>query len=100
MACSIARRDFIHRQPTPAATCTAIEALRRQRQTGKQIAAGVEISPATVSRVLRRLGLNRIRIWRSLEPERRYERENPSGIIHIDIKKARAFPAGRPPDHR
>ena len=34
--------------------------LRRQRYIGKQIAAEVGISPATVSRILRRLGLNRM----------------------------------------
>ncbi|MBB4264391.1 transposase [Bradyrhizobium sp. CIR3A] len=76
---------------TPATTCTAIEALRRQRHTGKQIAAEVEVSPATVSRVLRRLGLNRIRDLEPAEPERRYERETPGEIIHIDIKKLGRF---------
>jgi len=76
---------------TPPATCAAIEALRRQRHTGKQIAAEVEVSPATVSRVLRRLGLNRIRDLEPAEPERRYERENPGEIIHIDIKKLGRF---------
>ena len=76
---------------TPVATCTAIEALRRQRHTAKQIAAEVEVSPATVSRVLRRLGLNRIRDLEPAEPERRYERENPGEIIHIDIKKLGRF---------
>src|SRR6185437_8293110 len=45
---------------TPAAACAAVEVLRRQRHTGKQIAAEVGVSPATVSRILRRLGLNRI----------------------------------------
>ena len=45
---------------TPAATCATVEALRRQRYTGKQIAAQVGISPATVSRILLRLGLNRL----------------------------------------
>src|SRR5262245_10104478 len=45
---------------TPGATCDTVEALRRQRYTGKQIAAEVGISPATVSRILRRLGLNRL----------------------------------------
>jgi len=35
-----------------------IERLRRQRWTGKQIVAKTGVSPATVSRVLRRLGLN------------------------------------------
>ena len=43
---------------TPAAECAAVEASRRQRYTGKQIATEVGISPATVSRILRRLGLN------------------------------------------
>src|SRR6476659_8272307 len=76
---------------TPVATCTAIEALRRQRHTAKQIAAEVEVSPATVSRVLRRLGLNRIRDLEPAEPERRYERESPGEIIHIDIKKLGRF---------
>jgi transposase len=33
---------------------------RRQRWTGKQIAAETGVSPATVSRVLRRLGLNKL----------------------------------------
>src|SRR6185437_8874234 len=39
------------RKPTPQAVIEEIERLRRQRWTGKQIAAA-----ATVSRVLRRLG--------------------------------------------
>ena len=76
---------------TPVATCTAIEALRRQRHTGKQIAAEMKVSPATVSRILRRLGLNRIRDLEPAEPERRYERESPGEIIHIDIKKLGRF---------
>ena len=45
---------------TAPATAAAIEALRRQRYTAKQIAAEVAVSPATVSRILRRLGLNRL----------------------------------------
>jgi transposase-like protein len=42
---------------TPPATCAAVEALRRHRCTGKQIAVEVGISPATVSRILPRLAL-------------------------------------------
>lgn len=76
---------------TPLATCTAIEALRRQRHTGKQIAAEIAVSPATVGRVLRRLGLNRIRDLEPAAPERRYEREHPGKIIHIEIKKLGRF---------
>src|ERR1700709_2544742 len=37
------------RSKPPPATCKAIETLRQQRHTGKQIAAEVEVSPATVS---------------------------------------------------
>jgi transposase len=39
---------------TPQATCAAVELLRRQRHTGTQIAAELGLSPATVSRILRR----------------------------------------------
>jgi transposase InsO family protein len=71
-------------QPT---TCAVVEALRRRRHTGKQIAAEVGISPATVSRILRRLGLNRLAALEPAEPIRRYEREHPGELIHLDIKK-------------
>src|SRR5271165_5059593 len=47
-------------RPTPGAVVAQVEALRRQRFTGKQIAVETGVSPATVSRILRRLGLNRI----------------------------------------
>ena len=43
------------RRPTPQPVVEQVEALRRQRRTGKQIAAELRISPATVSRILRRL---------------------------------------------
>jgi transposase len=47
-------------RPTPQAVVEQVEALRRQRHTGKHIAAELRLSPATVSRILKRLGLNRI----------------------------------------
>ena len=86
---------------TPVSTCTAIEALRRQRHTGQQIAAEVKVSPATVSRVLRRLGLNRVRDLEPAEPERRYERENPGEINDPGAPRANGNwpdfdPNGRP----
>ena len=76
---------------TAPATCSAVEALRRQRYTGKQIAVEVGVSPATVSRILRRLGLNRLSALEPAEPVRRYEREHPGELIHIDIKKLGKF---------
>jgi hypothetical protein len=75
------------RQPTPASVVAEIERLRRQRWTGKQIAVQVRVSPATVSRVLRRLGLNKLGALEPAEPIRRYEREHPGELIHLDIKK-------------
>lgn len=76
---------------TAPATCAAVEALRRQRHTGKQIAAELGISPATVSRILKRLGLNRINALEPAEPVHRYERAKPGEMIHIDIKKLGRF---------
>lgn len=76
---------------TVPATCAVVEALRRQRYTGKQIAVETGVSAATVSRILRRLGLNRIRDLEPAEPVLRYEREHPGELIHIDIKKLGKF---------
>ena len=79
------------RRPTPPEVVERIEALRRQRLTGKAIAAETGVSRATVSRVLRRLGLNKLSALQPAEPVRRYERENPGELIHIDIKKLGKF---------
>jgi transposase InsO family protein len=78
-----------HSLPSQTApdTCAVVEALRRQRYTGKQIATEVGVSAATVSRILRRLGLNRLAALEPAEPVRRYEREHPGELIHLDIKK-------------
>src|SRR3954465_13973539 len=93
----------LHR-PTPAATVATVEALRRQRWTGQHIAAAVGVSPATISRILRRLGLTRIQALEPAPPGlprrqaltppppvRRDEREHPGELIHIDIKKLGRF---------
>jgi len=75
------------RKPTPPEVVARIEALRRQRWTGAQIASETGVSKATVSRILRRLGLNRLKALEPAEPVRRYERDRPGELIHIDIKK-------------
>ena len=79
------------RRPTPSETVARIEALRRQRWTGAQIARDTGVSTATVSRILRRLGLNRLRSLEPAEPVRRYQREHPGELLHIDIKKLGRF---------
>ena len=82
-----------HARPTatPGETIEQIIALRRQRITGKQIAAMLALSPATVSRVLRKARLSRMRDLDPPEPVRRYERAHPGELIHIDIKKLGRF---------
>jgi transposase InsO family protein len=84
------RPHRLHR-PTPEATAKRIEALRRQRWTGKQIARETNLSPATVSRVLRRRGLSRMKDLELAVPVIRYERKAPGEMIHIDIKKLGRF---------
>jgi hypothetical protein len=49
------------------------------------------VSPATVSRVLKRAGLSRMKDLEPAEPVRRYEYADPGGLIHIDIKKFGRF---------
>src|ERR1044071_486093 len=78
-------RPYRLRKPTPQVVVEQAGMLRRARHTGKQIAAELGISPATVSRILKRLGLNRLSALEPAVPARRYEREKPGEMIHIDI---------------
>src|SRR5262249_42711688 len=80
------------RKPTPPEVIERIESLRRQRMPGKEIATTVGVSPATVSRVLKRLGLSKLS---ALEPARPPRRDDPSRH-----QKARQVQSDRPPHHR
>jgi transposase InsO family protein len=84
-------------RPTPQAMVDRIEGLRRQRLTGKAIATATGVSAATVSRVLKRLGLSRLNALEPAEPVRRYQRERPGELLHLDIKKLGRF---NTPGHR
>src|SRR5215207_3009515 len=79
------------RQPTSPAVVDQVIALRRQRLPGQHIAKAAGVSPATVSRILKRAGLSRLRDLEPPEPVRRYERQHPGELIHIDIKKLGRF---------
>jgi transposase InsO family protein len=78
-------------RPTSQAVRDEIVVLRRERRTGKDIAKAVGVSPATVSRVLRQARLSRIKDIEPPPPVRRYERDNPGDMIHLDIKKLGRF---------
>jgi len=75
------------RAPTPPKVIKRIEQLRRQRMTGVRIAQLVGVSTATVSRVLKRLGLSRLSALDPEEPARRYEHALPGDMLHLDTKK-------------
>jgi len=65
--------------------------LRRQHRPGYHIARTTGLSPATVSRILRRARLSR---WRDLFPAPpvvRYEYPCPGDLLHLDIKGMSRF---------
>jgi transposase InsO family protein len=79
------------RRPTPDIVAAEVISLRRQRLPGKEVALRLNLSPATVSRILKRAGLSRMKDLDPAEPVRRYERQRPGEMIHIDIKKLGRF---------
>jgi transposase InsO family protein len=61
--------------------------LRRLRYNGWRIAQALGLSRATVSRILRRNGMNRLRSLDPPPPVVRYEHKRPGSLIHFDIKR-------------
>jgi transposase InsO family protein len=77
-----------HRSPraTSSSQAARVVELRHQHRPAFQIAQSTGLSPATVSRILRRAHLNR---WRDLHPAPpvvRYEHPFPGDLLHLDIK--------------
>ena len=72
--------------------------LRRDyRLTAAEIAAKLRLPRSTVARWLRRAGLGRLSSLDPREPPRRYQRERPGELIHLDVKKLGRFAR---PGHR
>jgi len=65
----------------------AIAALRRLWLTAAEIAELLEMPLSTVSVVLARIGLGRRSQLEPPESGRRYQRERPGELVHIDVKK-------------
>ena len=78
--------------------------LRRTERLGRdELASRVGVSPSTASRIIARAGLpalheldpvTGVRIRASRRTNRRYEREHPGDLIHIDVKKLGRIPDG------
>ena len=78
---------------SPPELVTQVEILRRQRWTGVRISLATGLSRATVSRILCRLKLNRMRHLDPPPPVQRYEHAAPGDLLHLDIKKIGRFGA-------
>jgi transposase len=79
------------RRPTAPALVEQAIALRRQRLLMKHIAARLELSIATVSRLLKRAGLSRLSALDPPPPIVRYEYAAPGDLLHLDTKKLGCF---------
>jgi transposase InsO family protein len=77
------------RQPrrTSARMAATIVALRRTRATAWQISSALHIPRSTVTRVLARVGLNRVALLEPSEPVQRYEWAHVGDLLHIDLKR-------------
>lgn len=82
------RRSTPHRvrHRTSEARVRGIVELRRRRRTGWQIAQRLGMAPSTVHAVLRREGLARLSMLEPRPAVRRYERERPGELVHLDTK--------------
>jgi transposase InsO family protein len=78
-----------HRSPsaTDEVLRTAVVALRRQRMTLVAIAHQLDLSRATVARVVKAAGMNRLSKLEPAPVYRRYERAEPGELLHLDVKK-------------
>ena len=89
-----------HHSPnrTPRAKRREVVRLRRKRRWGADhIAHHVGLSSSTVQQILRSEGLARLdRGDRATdtEPIRRYQRDRPGELVHVDVKKLGAIPIG------
>ena len=82
-----------HRSPraTSSSQVALVIAFRRQHRPAYQIAKSTSLSPATVSRILRRARLSRWRDLHPLPPVVRYEHPFPGDLLHLDIKGMTRF---------
>ena len=72
---------------TSTAKVRRIEKLRRHGLTAWEISQRLSIPPSTVARWLRRRGMSRLRYLEPKPVVRRYERERPGELLHLDTKK-------------
>lgn len=90
-----------HRSPnqTPKRLRQRVLQLRRRRRWGADhVAHELGMAPSTVRSILRSAGVSRLdrgdRATSSRPAARRYERERPGELVHVDVKKLAVIPPG------
>lgn len=69
-----------------------MERLRREyRLTAEEIAAKLHLARSTVAGWLKRRGLGRLKQLEEPLPVRRYQRQRPGELLHLDVKKLARF---------
>jgi len=68
-------------------TVCCIILLRDSRMTVAQIAISLDMPRSTVAHVLKQCGLNRLPSVDEQTPPRRYTRQHPGELLHLDVKK-------------
>ena len=83
------RSSTAHRRPhaLSPAWLALIRLLRHAKLVAAEIAARLPLARSTVSSVLRRLGLGRLRYLNPPPPVQRYEWSRPGELVHVDTKK-------------
>jgi len=83
------RCSTAHRRPHALAPAwfALIRLLRHAKLVATEIAARVPVPRSTVSAVLSRLGLGRLRYLNPPPPVQRYEWSRPGELVHMDVKK-------------
>ena len=72
---------------TPQHRVDRIVAHRRHKRTAPDIARRLRMPRSTVSEVLKREGMRRLKLLEPKVPVRRYEKKKPGELLHVDIKK-------------
>ncbi len=74
------------RNRTPQGRVEKILTLRRKRQTSWEIAQRLKMPWSTVSGILKREGLGKLKLLEPKEAPRRYERSVLGELVHFDVK--------------
>jgi transposase InsO family protein len=86
------------RNRTPRSKVEKILRLRRQKRTAWEIAQRLRMPWSTVSGILQRQGLGKLKLLEPKDPPRRYERAVDGELVHFDVKTLGRWRNG--PGHR